>query len=395
MSPSLLSKTIARNLAGRRLRSFKVAPKGKTHAPAARPAKKPARSKVSEVASGKPWRRVWAHDIGIDLGTANTLVYVRGRGIVVNEPSVVAINRRDKNIIAIGRAAKDMIGKTPRGIVAARPLIDGVVSDFEITEQMLKHFVKEIHNNFSVFWPRPRMVIGLPSGVTEVERRAVEEAARNAGARAIYLVEEPIAAAIGSGLPVQEPSGSMVVDIGGGTTEVAVIALGGIVVSRSMRVAGDELSEAIMQHMRDEFNLAIGESTAERIKIEVGSVFYEEVSRSLLVRGRNILSGLPLEMTVTPEHVRAPLMKHVRPIVDTIRTTLEEAPPELVADIMARGITLTGGGALLRGLDKLITQETRMPVQAIENALTAVVQGTGQVLENLDELKNVLINTAE
>lgn len=341
------------------------------------------------------WQRVWAHDIGVDLGTANTLICIRGQGIVINEPSVVAINKRTKSIIAIGEAAKLMIGKTPDGVIAARPLIDGVVSDFEVTEQMLKNFVSRIHAEHGVVWPRPRMVIGLPSGVTEVERRAVEEAARHAGARTIYLVEEPMAAAIGSRLPVREPTGSMIVDIGGGTTEVAIIALGGIVVSRSLRVAGDELSEAIMQHIRDEFNLAIGESTAERIKLSIGSVYYEDQQQSLTIRGRNILSGLPQEMVITTEHIRMPLMKHARPIVDAVRTTLEEAPPELVADIMERGIVLTGGGALLRGLDKLVTQETRMPVQVADNALTAVVEGAGYILEDLENLRGVLVSVRE
>lgn len=351
--------------------------------------KKDRRSKRGFVS--RPWQRVLAHDIGIDLGTANTLIHVRGEGIVINEPSVVAINRHTKDVIAIGAKAKQMIGKTPKGIVAARPLIDGVVSDFEITEQMLKYFIKKIHDMHSVLWSRPRIVVGLPSGITEVERRAVEEAARNAGARDIYLVEEPMAAAIGSGLNVKGSQGSMVVDIGGGTTEVAIIALGGIVVSRSLRLAGDELSEAIMQHLRDEFNLAIGETSAESIKMDIGSVYYEDSSKSMVVRGRSILSGLPHEITIAAEHVRAPLMKHVRPLVDAVRNTLEEAPPELVSDVMARGIYLTGGGALLKGLDKLIAQETRMPVKASPNALTAVVEGTGLILDDLSGYKEVLV----
>lgn len=335
----------------------------------------------------------WAHDIGVDLGTANTLVYVKGEGIVINEPSVVAINRRTKQAIAIGAEAKDMIGKTPKGIVAARPLVDGVVSDFEITEQMLKHFINRVHNESQVIWPHPRIVIGLPSGVTEVEKRAVEAAARNAGARATYLIEEPMAAAIGCRLPVREPSGSMVVDIGGGTTEVAIISLGGIVVSRSLRVAGDELSESIMQYLRDEFNLAVGEFTAEKIKLRIGSVYYEDKPRTLAVRGRNLLTGLPNEITISSEHVRNPLMKHIRPIVDSIRLTLEESPPELVADIMERGIILTGGGALLSGLADLISQETKIKVKVPKNALTAVVEGAGLVMDDLNSLKDVLVTT--
>lgn len=335
----------------------------------------------------------WAHDIGVDLGTANTLVYVKGEGIVINEPSVVALNKRSKQVIAIGSAAKAMIGKTPKGIVTTRPLIDGVVSDFEITEQMLKHFVNQVHGESHVLWPHPRIVIGLPSGVTEVEKRAVEAAARNAGARATYLIEEPMAAAIGCRLPVREPSGSMVVDIGGGTTEVAVIALGGIVVSRSLRVAGDELSESIMQYLRDEFNLAVGESTAEKIKLQIGSVYHEDKPRSINVRGRNMITGLPSEVSISSEHVRGSLMKHVRPIVEAIRTTLEEAPPELIADVMEQGIILTGGGALLGGLDRLVAQETKIKARVAKNALTAVAEGTGLVMDDLNSLKDVLVTT--
>lgn len=343
----------------------------------------------------KKWRRVLSHDIGIDLGTANTLVHLRGEGIVINQPSVVAINQKTSQVIAIGEQAKDMIGKTPKGIIAARPLVDGVVSDFEITEEMLKHFVSQIHNDYSVIWPRPRMVIGLPSGITEVERRAVEHAALNAGAREIHLVEEPMAGAIGCGIDVLGSSGAMIVDIGGGTTEVAVIALGGIVVSRSLRVAGDELTEAVLQHIKDNFNLAIGEATAERIKCELGSVYPEESQRSMQIRGRNIITGLPQEITILAEHIRSVLLKQIRPIVEAVRTTIEEAPPELVADILGEGIILTGGGALLRGLDQLIIDETKVKTRSAPNALTAVVEGTGYILEDVEKFKPALINDEE
>lgn len=338
-------------------------------------------------------RRYWSHDIGIDLGTANTLVYVRGHGIVMNEPSVVAINRKTKQVLAIGSKAKKMIGKTPGNILAARPLVDGVVSDFEITEQMLKYFVGKVHRRYSVIWPKPRVVIGLPSGVTEVEKRAVEEAARSAGARQVYLVEEPMAAAIGCRLPVKDAQGSMLVDIGGGTTEVAVISLGGIVISKSLRIAGDELSEAIMHYMRNEYNLQIGESTAERAKIKIGSVYPQKKPKTMTIRGRNLVTGLPQEIVVNSESLRIPLTKQVRSIIDAVKTTLEESPPELVADISKFGIILAGGGALLKGLPELIKQETKVKTRAADNALTAVVQGTGLVLEDLDSLKEVLVSS--
>lgn len=340
-------------------------------------------------------RHFLAHDIGIDLGTANTLVYVRGRNIVIDEPSVVAINKKTKRVVAIGHKAKKMVGKTPKGILAARPLVDGVVSDFEITEQMLKHFINVIHKKHPVIWPRPRVVVGLPSGVTEVEKRAVEEAAKSAGARKIYLVEEPMAAAIGCRLPVKEAKGSMIVDIGGGTTEVAVISLGGIVVSRSLRIAGDELSESIMQFLRDEFNLQIGEATAEKIKMDIGNVFHQDKARTMPVRGRNILSGLPQEISISSDQIRIPLSKQVRPIIDTVKSTLEEAPPELVADILEEGIILTGGGALLEGLEKLVYQEVKVKVTTAKSALTSVVEGCGLVLEDIDSLKDVLVSSGD
>jgi rod shape-determining protein MreB and related proteins len=335
----------------------------------------------------------FSHDIGIDLGTANTLVYVRGQGIVINEPSVVAINTKTNQILAIGEEAKRMVGKTPASIVATRPLVDGVVSDFEVTEQMLRYFIDKVHKQRFKLLNRPRVVVGIPSGVTEVEKRAVEDAARNAGARQTFLIEEPMAAAIGSRLPIQDAAGSMVVDIGGGTTEVAVISLGGIVAARSIRVAGDELSEDIVQFARDEFNLLIGERTAEQIKITAGSAIPVSSSKTVPMRGRDLVSGLPKQLDVTGDQIRMALSRSVREIVEAIKVTIEETPPELVADIMNRGIILAGGGALLKGLDVMVQQETKMPVHIADDPLTAVARGTGLVLEDLDTLKDMLVPT--
>lgn len=335
----------------------------------------------------------FSHDIGIDLGTANTLVYVRGKGIIIDEPSVVAINTKTNQVLAIGNEAKRMVGKTPASIVATRPLVDGVVSDFEVTEQMLRYFINKVHKESFVMIPRPRVVVGIPSGVTEVEKRAVEDAATNAGARQTFLIEEPMAAAIGSRLPIHEAAGSMIVDIGGGTTEVAVISLGGIVVSRSLRIAGDELSEDIVQYARDEFNLQIGERTAERIKIAVGSAFPQSQAAVVPMRGRDLVTGLPKEVKVSDAQIRAALARSVGEIVDAIKITIEETPPELVADIMDRGIILAGGGALLKGLDQLIQKETKMPVHLADDPLSSVVRGTGLVLEDIDSLKGILVPT--
>lgn len=335
----------------------------------------------------------FSNDIGIDLGTANTLVYVRGEGIVINEPSVVAINTKTNQILAIGAEAKRMVGKTPASIVATRPLIDGVVSDFEVTEQMLRYFIDKVNPQSWNLLARPRVVIGIPSGVTEVEKRAVEDAATNAGARQTFLIEEPMAAAIGARLPIQDAAGSMIVDIGGGTTEVAVISLGGIVAARSIRIAGDELSEDIIQYARDEFNLLIGERTAEQIKISIGSAYPFEKAKKVPMRGRDLVTGLPKQLDVTSEQIRTALSKSVRAIVEAIKLTIEETPPELVADIMKRGIVLAGGGALLRGLDRLITHETTMPVVIADDPLTAVARGTGLVLEDIDALQEVLVPT--
>lgn len=344
------------------------------------------------------WKRLYeqffgnlTQDIGIDLGTANTLVYVRGRGIVINEPSVVAINQRTGQILAIGREAKKMVGKTPGHIVAIRPLVDGVVSDFEITQQMLRYFIGKVSEGRFKFLRRPRVLIGIPSGVTEVEKRAVIEAAMNAGARQAFLIDEPMAAAIGGRLPVIDAAGNMVVDIGGGTTEVAVISLGGVVISRSLRIAGDEMNEDIIRYCRDEFNLLVGERTAEDVKIAIGSAYPLKERLQYSIRGRDLVSGLPKEVVITDEHVREALSRSIRIIVNNIKTLIEETPPELVSDIMQRGISISGGGSLIRGLDKLLAAQTGMPVRRVEDPLTAVVRGTGIVLDDMDTLKEVLI----
>lgn len=336
--------------------------------------------------------RLLAHDIAIDLGTANTLIQVRGRGLVINEPSVVAINRKTKRIVAIGEDAKQMLGRTPPQILAARPLVDGVVSDFEVTEQMLKNFIDRIHREHKVIWPRPRVIVGLPAGVTEVEQRAVEEAARSAGARKIYLIEEPMAAAIGVGLPVLDPQASMVVDIGGGTTEVAIIANGSVAAFRSLRIAGDELSEAVIQFMRDEYNLSIGEQTAENIKTSIGAVYAHADPKSMDVRGRNLVTGLPEAIEISSDILKSALSRQAKPIIETVKTVLEEAAPELISDVMVRGIVLTGGGALIGGIDHLIRQETKIETTIADNALTAVVEGAGHVLSGLEQYRQVLLS---
>lgn len=335
----------------------------------------------------------FSKDIGIDLGTANTLVYVRGKGIVINEPSVVALNTKTKQILAIGNEAKKMVGKTPSHIVATRPLVDGVISDFEVTEQMLRYFIDKVHQQVFNFLSRPRVVIGIPSGVTEVERRAVQDATLNAGARAAYLIEEPMAAAIGARLPVQDPSGSMIVDVGGGTTEIAVISLGGIVVNKSIRIAGDEMNENIVQFARDEFNLLLGERTAEEVKIKIGSAYPLKERMDAKMRGRDLVTGLPKEVMVNDEQIRIALSRSVRTIVNSVKGAIEETPPELVADIMQRGIVLAGGGALLRGIDELLKREAQMPVTIADDPLTTVVRGAGIVLEDLETLKEVLVLT--
>jgi len=333
--------------------------------------------------------RLFSHDIGVDLGTANTLVMVKGRGIVIDEPSVVAIDRISKRVLAIGGEAKRMVGRTPASIVAVRPLKDGVISDFDVTERMLHYFIRAVHDRSGLGLPRPRVVIGIPSGVTEVEKRAVHDAAVSAGARACYLVEEPMAAAIGAGLPVMEASGCMIVDIGGGTTEVAVLSLGGIVVSTSIRVAGDEMDQDIINYCRQVHSLLIGERTAEDVKIEAGSAYPMEKEGSVVVRGRDLVTGLPRSVELSTVEVREAISPSVNAIVEAVRSTIEVTPPELVADIMTYGIVLAGGGALLRGLDRRIAQETKFPVHVAEDPLTCVVKGTGVVLEESAVLAKV------
>lgn len=337
---------------------------------------------------------LFSHDIGIDLGTANTLVYVKGRGIVINEPSVVAMNLRTKQVLAIGEEARRMVGRTPAYIVATRPLVDGVVSDFEITQQMLRYFIERVHQGRFSLFPRPRVVVGIPYGVTEVERRAVEEAALSAGASEVYLVEEPLAAAVGARLPVQEAAGSLIVDIGGGTTEVAVISLGGIVASRSVRIAGDEMDQDIINFARDHFNLLVGPRAAEEIKINLAQALISDNQvREMPLRGRDLVTGLPKEIMVSNLQIKEAIARSVKTIVDAIKDTIEETPPELVSDIMQKGVVLAGGGALLSGLDQLVAQSVQIQTIIAEDPLTCVVRGCGLVLEDLNSLKDILLPT--
>jgi rod shape-determining protein MreB len=336
---------------------------------------------------------VLGRDMAVDLGTANTLVYVRGRGIVLNEPSVVAINTKTGRPLAVGLEAKRMIGRTPSHIQAIRPLKDGVIASFEITEKMLRYFIQKVHQRR---WAKPRMVICVPSGVTGVEKRAVQEAAEYAGARkGPFIIEEPMAAAIGAGLPVHEPTGNMVVDVGGGTTEVAVISLGGIVTSQSIRIAGDELDEAIIQYIKKEYSLALGERTAEEIKIALGSAYPLEEELYAEIRGRDLVTGLPKTIVTSTEEIRTAIEEPVTAIVDAVKTTLDKTPPELAADIMEAGIVITGGGALLHGLDARFQAETGMPIVLAKNPLHSVVIGSGQCLEEFDVLRQVLFSTAD
>jgi len=339
----------------------------------------------------------FSDDIAIDLGTATSLVYVRGRGIVIHEPSVVAVNQKTGQILAIGDEAKKMVGRTPAHIVATRPLVQGVISDFEVTEQMLRYFIEKAQKKKFILNPRPRVIIGIPCGVTEVEKKAVIDAAKNAGAREVFLIEQPMAAAIGARLPVQEAGGNFIVDIGGGTTEVAVISLGGIVIAKSLRIAGDKLNEDIINFAQEEYKLLIGERTAEKIKIGIGSVFplSPKEKKELPMRGRNLVTGLPEEIVVSSEDIKRALDKSVKQIITEIKNTVEDTPPELLADIMTRGIWLAGGGGLLRGLDSLIAKETKIKAQLVDDPVTAVVRGAGMVLENLDELHDVLVSTEE
>jgi rod shape-determining protein MreB len=330
-------------------------------------------------------------DMAVDLGTANTLVYVRGRGIVLNEPSVVAINTANSAILAVGAEAKRMIGRTPSHIRAIRPLKDGVIADFDITEKMLRYFIQKVHHRR--FMAKPRVVVCVPSGITGVEQRAVEEATISAGARAAFIIEEPMAAAIGAGLPIHEPSGNMVVDIGGGTTEVAVISLGGIVTSSSIRVGGDELDEAIIQHVKKEYSVALGERTAEAIKIAVGSAFPTADDMIAEIKGRDLVSGLPKTIHIAAEEVRRAIEEPVNAIIDAVKNTLDRCPPELAADVMDKGIVLTGGGALLKGMDERLKHETGMPIHVAESPLSCVAIGSGKCLEEFEVLKRVLVSS--
>lgn len=333
---------------------------------------------------------LFSNDMGIDLGTANTLVYVKNQGIVLCEPSVVAVQAGSSNVLAVGEEAKRMLGRTPGTIVAIRPMRNGVIADFEITEAMLRYFIKKVHNSRRLV--RPRMVIAIPSGITEVEKRAVRDSALHAGAREVFMVEEPIAAAIGVGLPIQEPSGSMIIDIGGGTTEMAVISLAGIVFSKSIRIAGDEMDEAIINYLKKTYNLMIGERTAEEIKVRIGSAYPLDEELTMEVRGRDLVAGLPKMITVSSEEVRESLAEPIAQIVEAIRITLERTPPELSADLMEKGLILAGGGSLLRGLDKLIAEETGLPVHIAEDPLTAVALGTGRVLSEIKYLKRLAVS---
>ncbi|MFO7250295.1 MAG: rod shape-determining protein [Actinomycetes bacterium] len=328
-------------------------------------------------------------DMAVDLGTANTLVYVRDRGIVLDEPSVVAVNTRTGKIVAVGAEAKQMIGRTPGHIVAIRPLADGVITELDVAEQMLRYFIKKVHRRHAL--SQPRLVIAVPSGITDVEQRAVKEAGYQAGARRVYIMEEPMAAAIGAGLPVNEPCGSMVVDVGGGTTEVAVISLGGIVTSRSIRVAGDELDQAIIAHVKKEYSLALGTRTAEEVKMAIGSACPPTEGRTYPIRGRDLVTGLPRTVEITDQEVYEAISEPVNMIVDAVQATLDACPPELAGDLIGTGIMLTGGGALLDGLDRRLAQATGMPIKVADNPLLSVVLGTGRCVEDFDRLQGVLV----
>ncbi len=337
----------------------------------------------------------FSHDIGIDLGTANTLVYVRGKGILIREPSVVTIHKKTREVLAVGTEAKRMLGKTPSTIQAIRPLRDGVISDFYVAEKMIEHFIKSVHQMPSKYpkIPRPRVVLGVPSGITSVERKAVVDATRNAGARQAFLIEEPMAAAIGAGLPVQEPRGTMIVDMGGGTSEIAVISLGGIVINKSLRVAGDEMDEDIVNFAKHKHNVLLGERSAEEIKFSIGSAmpFDGERGMTASLRGRDLKTGLPKAIDISPEEIREALKVSIYTIINAIKDSIEETPPELVPDIISGGITLAGGSSMIRGLDKLMTKELNVPVQVAKDPLTCVVRGCGKVLDDLDLLERVKI----
>jgi rod shape-determining protein MreB len=339
-----------------------------------------------------PLLGIFSNDLAIDLGTANTLVYVKGRGIVLSEPSVVAVRKDNKGynkVLAVGKEAKLMLGRTPGNIIAIRPMKDGVIADFEVTEAMLRHFIRKVHNRRTLI--RPRIIVCVPSGITQVEKRAVRESAESAGAREVYLIEEPMAAAIGAGLPITEPTSNMVVDIGGGTTEVAVISLAGIVFSKSVRVGGDKIDEAILQYVKRKYNLLIGERTAEVIKTTIGTAYPQDEPESIEVKGRDLVTGIPKTLTIDSEEVRLAISEQIDTVIEVVKLALEQTPPELAADIVDRGIFLTGGGALLKNLDILLREETGLPINIAEDPLSAVVIGSGKALENIDLLKEVSI----
>lgn len=333
---------------------------------------------------------LFSNDIGIDLGTATTLVYVKGKGIVLCEPSVVAVERGTSHVLAVGEEAKRMLGRTPGNIVAIRPMRDGVITNFEVTEAMLRHFIRKVRaRRFQI---RPRIIIAIPSGITEVERRAVKESAERAGARDVFLIEEPVAAAIGVGLPIQEPVGNMIIDIGGGTTEIAVISLAGTVFSKSIRIGGDEMNEAIIEYLKKTYNLMVGERTAEDIKIKIGSAYPLEEEMSLEVKGRDLIAGLPKAVTITSEEIRESLQEPLRAILEVTKISLERTPPELASDLIEHGIVMAGGGSLLKGLDRLISEETGLPVHVADDPVTAVANGTGKVLNEMKYLKKVTVS---
>ncbi len=338
--------------------------------------------------------RMFSNDIGIDLGTANTLVYLRGKGIVINEPSVVAVNQKTGQVVAVGSSAKDMLGRTPAHIVAVRPLVDGVISDFEVTEEMIAYLVKKAEAHSKKFLG-PRVVVGVPSGITNVEIRAVRDATRNAGAREVYIVEEPMAGAIGIRLPVNDPVGSMVVDIGGGTTDVAVISLGGIVRSKNLKIAGDKLNNDIISYIRSEFKILIGEKTAEAVKIAIGSVLPGPEPLETSIRGRDLITGLPREVVITDSDIREAMAQSIDNLVESVKEVLETTPPEIIADIMKNGVYLVGGGALIKGLDRLLHEVLKMPVHVAEDPLTAIARGTGIILEDLEKYQEALIQNED
>jgi len=338
---------------------------------------------------------MFSNGIGIDLGTANTLVYVKGKGVVINEPSVVAINQKTGQVVAVGNEAKRMLGRTPGHITTVRPLVDGVISDFEVAQEMLSYFIKRVLNNKASFLSRPTVVIGVPSGITNVEVRAVQDATKNAGAGEVCIVEEPMAAAIGVRLPVHEPVGNMIVDIGGGTSDIAVISLGGIVSAKNMKIAGDRLNQDIIQYAKDEFKILLGEKTAEDVKMSIGSVIKNGEGMEAATRGRDMITGLPREVIITDSDIREAIIKSVRSLIVAVKEVLEETPPELVSDIMHRGIVMTGGGALLKGLAQMFESEIKIPVYVAEDPLTAVVRGTGIILEDLEKMREILIQHDE